>query len=188
MKTPFIRFRIFNCLLGSLLFCAVATVQASTILYSVAPLGGTTWEYSYDVANDSLGSDIEAFSIFFDVDLFTNLQSAQAPGTWDAIAIQSDPAVPDDGFYDALSIVTGIAPNEMLAGFTVQFDYLGIGTPGAQAFAINDPLTFSALDRGMTTVVPLPAAVWLLATGIFSLFFMSRRSKIKTSLANAAPA
>jgi len=166
----------------------MATTHATTVSYSVASLGGNAWEYSYNVANDSLSNSIEEFSIFFGVNLFNNLQSPQAPATWDPIVIQPDPVLSDDGYYDALNTVIGIAPGETLAGFTVRFDYLGIGTPGSQFFEIIDPTTFSTLDSGMTTVVPLPAAVWLFGTGIFSLFFVGRRSKIRKPLACTEPA
>lgn len=187
MKIPFIRFRIFSCLMGSLLFAVTATTHATTVSYSVASLGGDTWEYSYRVANDSLGSNIEQFSIFFDGGLFNNLQSPQAPATWDPIIIQPDPGLPDSGFYDALDSVIGIAPGETLAGFTVRFDYFGTGVPGSQFFQVFDPTSFSVLDSGMTTVVPLPAAVWLLGTGILSLFLFGRRSKKKNPFVSAEP-
>lgn len=92
MKILFIRFRVFSCLLlistaistiSNFLPAVVTTAHATTVSYSVASLGSDTWEYSYSVMNDSLSSNIEEFSIFFDGSLFNNLQSPQAPTTWD---------------------------------------------------------------------------------------------------------
>jgi len=189
MKMPFIRFCVFSCLLfiSNFLPAVVTTTHATTVSYSVASLGGDAWEYSYSVTNDSLSSNIEEFSIFFDVGLFDSLQSPQAPTTWDPIVVQPDPGLPDGGFYDALSAAIGIAPGETLAGFTVRFDYFGAGVPGSQFFQVFDPNDFSILDSGMTTVVPLPAAVWLFGTGIFSLFFFGRRSKKRSPLVCTEP-
>jgi hypothetical protein len=44
-----------------------------------------------------------------------------------------------------------------VSGFSVQFVWLGSGTPGAQPFEVYDPLTFNLLVSGTTT--PGPAAV-----------------------------
>lgn len=188
MKRSFVCFRIFSFLASSILLAAVTTAQATTILYAVTPLGGNGWEYSYSVDNDSLSSNIEEFTIYFELGDFENLRSPQAPTEWDSMVIQPDPLLPDDGFYDGLSNTLSIAPGETLAGFTVQFDYLGAGVPGSQYFEIFDATDFSVLDSGMTTVVPIPAAVWLLGSGIFSLFFVARRTKKRNPIVYAESA
>jgi len=138
---------------------------ASTINYSVDPLTGNTWEYTFTVVNDTLVQDIEEFTILFDSNLYTNLVVGSTPVGWDPLVIQPDTALPDDGFYDALALSTGISSGNALTGFSVQFDYSGANAPGSQFFQIIDPVTFGALDSGTTQLVPLPAAVWLFASG-----------------------
>lgn len=150
---------------------------ATTIKYDVSLVSGNTWEYTYTVGNDTLGVDIEEFTVFFDVDLYENLVATTTPANWDPIAIQPDPSlpVPDDGFYDALALVVGIVPGASLGGFGVQFDYLGVGTPGNQLFEVIDPDTFATLDSGSTQLIPLPASIWLFGSGMLGLFYQLRR-------------
>ncbi|MGR9117360.1 MAG: hypothetical protein ACU85E_16515 [Gammaproteobacteria bacterium] len=146
------------------------TLNASTINYDVTSLGGNSWEYSYTVNNDMLSVDIEEFSIFFDVGLYENLSIGSTPADWDPLVIQPDPSLSEDGFYDVLALVSGIAPGASLDGFSVVFDYLGTGTPGSQSFDIVDPAAFEVLDSGNTTrigqSVPEPVTLWLLLVGI----------------------
>ena len=137
------------------------------------PLIGNTWEYSYSVNNDTLASDIEEFSIYFDLGLYENLALATAPANWDPLALDPDLSIPDDGLYDALALVSGIAPGDMLSGFFVRFDYLGSGIPGSQFFEIVDPNTFAVLDSGntMSASVPEPETIWLMGVGLVGILF-----------------
>jgi hypothetical protein len=120
--------------------------HATSVSFDVTHIAGNTWEDTYTVANDMLAVDIEELTVFFDVGLFENLSMPAAPADWDPLVIQSDPGLPDDGFYDALALVAGIAPGDSLGGFSVRFDFLGGGTLGSQPFDIVDPFTFAALD------------------------------------------
>ena len=149
--------------------------QATTVSFDVTNISGNTWEYTYNVANDTLGIDIEEFTIFFDVALYENLSVTSTPAAWDPLVIQPDPGLPDDGFYDALALVVGIAPGDSLGGFGVQFDFLGSGIPGVQTFDIVDTSTFATLDSGLTQVVPIPAALWLFGSGLLCLFGLQHR-------------
>ncbi|MBN1765568.1 MAG: PEP-CTERM sorting domain-containing protein, partial [Sedimentisphaerales bacterium] len=56
-----------------------------------------------------------------------------------------------------------IAPGETVSGFSVSFDWLGTGVPGAQFYEIIDPDDFSTLDSGYT--VPEPGTTILLCLG-----------------------
>lgn len=67
------------------------------------------------------------------------------PANWDAVSIQPDPGIPDDGFYDAKSSLLGISPDNSLGGFGVQFEFFGVGVPGSQRFDIIDPVTFNSI-------------------------------------------
>lgn len=153
--------------------------HATTVSFDVTNISGNTWEYTYTVANDTLGFDIEEFTIFFDVGLYENLVATATPADWDPLVIQPDLGLPDDGFYDALALVIGIAPGNSLSGFGVQFDFLGAGMPGSQLFQIVDPNTFDVLDEGFTTLVPLPGALWLFGSGLVGLVGVGSYRKVR---------
>jgi hypothetical protein len=186
-RTPFLIYRVLS---SRIVVLAVAALlpsisHATSVTYDVQNLGGTTWEYTYTVANDTLGFDIEEFTIWFDVGLYENLSATATPADWDPLTIEPDPGIPDDGFYDALALVAGIAPGDSLGGFSVSFDFLGAGTPGAQLFEIVDPFTFDVLDDGRTesaaggpgpgTAIPEPATAVLLGLGIAGVLPLRRQ-------------
>ena len=52
-----------------LVVLGAASSGATTIEFEVVNIGGSHWEYDYLVNNDTLGFDIEEFTIFFDVGL-----------------------------------------------------------------------------------------------------------------------
>lgn len=158
---------------------SMTSAMATTVGFTATNLTGNTWEVAYTITNDTLAQDIDEFTIFFDANLFQNLTVGNTPADWDPLVIQPDPGLPDDGFYDALALVAGIAPGATLSGFSVVFDFLGSGTPGAQPFDIVDPVTFDALDSGTTqrAVVPVPAALWLFGSGLLGLAGANGRSR-----------
>ncbi len=170
------------------LFIGIANrVNATTIIYDLNNLGGSTWEYNYTVQNDSLSIDIEEFTVWFDYTLYENLAVTSPLLDWDEIEIQPDTFIPDDGFYDALALVSGIAPGESKSGFSVSFDWLGNGVPGSQFFDIVDPNTFEIIESGNQSIasdpnpVPEPSTFLFMAIGFVSLVFF--RKKLKASKA-----
>ena len=148
--------------------------QASIINYSVSNISDNTWEYQYSLNNDSLGFAIEEFTIFYELGVYENLLVTNSPDDWDSIVIQPDPMLPDDGFFDALALVVGLTPGDLLGGFSVQFEFLNPGKPGAQFFEILDPNDFSVLASGTTTLVPIPAAFLLMSSALGWLAFLRR--------------
>lgn len=156
---------------ASLMLCGTSA-SATTISYDANNIGGNTWEYSYTVENDTLSQDIEELTIFFEYGLYANLTVTSPVADWDELTVEPVEILgsPQDGFYDALALVSGIAPGSSMGGFSLSFDWLGAGTPGGQYFESVDPLTFSAVDSGITTAaqsqsVPEPGTLLLLGSG-----------------------
>lgn len=153
-----------------------APAQAVSIQYDVVALGGNQYRYDYSVTNDgSLGSGaaVQLFDIFFDPASY--LESSLMIATpvplgqdWDQLILASAPGVP--AAYDALALAGGIADGTTVAGFAVEFSWIGQGLPGAQPFEIYDPVTFALLEQGISTSpVPVPGALWLFVSGLGAL-------------------
>ena len=170
--------------IAMVLALSTANAFALPIVYEVNNLAGDRWEYRYDVTNDPANTfAIEEFTVYFDLGLYDTLQVGNTPTGWDALVVQPDSGFPPgpglgDGFYDALAVaVPGIAPGDSVGGFSVQFTYLGTGTPGAQFYEIVDPETFEPLQSGATTTaVPEPGSLLLLVAGL--LILIGTRSRV----------
>jgi hypothetical protein len=127
-------------------------------------LGGGAWRYDYELVNDTLGTPVDEFTIYFDRALFGNLRDLAGPEGWDLLAAQPDPALPDDGFFDGLALGAALAPGATLGTFSVTFDYFGFDAPGSQRFEFIDSATFTVLGGGVTssrtpsTSVPEPSS------------------------------
>ena len=143
--------------------------SATSIDFAVQSLGGNSWQYQYTVRNDSLVTPIQEFSIYFEPGLYANLAVGTSPSGWDSLVAQPDGDIPASGFFDALALAGGIAPDAGLAGFAVTFDYLGAGTPGPQAFEVVNPVSFAVLSSGNTALVPAPGGAWLLGTAMLAV-------------------
>jgi len=174
--------RITSLLIAPMLaLCVTSNSSATTIEYTASNIAGTTWQYDYNVINDSLGGDIQEFTIYFSQSQYANLDLGITPANWSPVFWQPGSiAGLNDGGYDALALASGITPSSSLAGFSIRFDWLGTDAPGSQPFEIIDPQNISqVMDAGSTslakTVVPVPAAIWLFSSGLIALAGISRR-------------
>ena len=174
---------------------------ASPIFYETTDLGGNQWRYDYTVGNDTL-FDIEEFTIYFDYGLYefaliewdpgnfpgefeVDPDTYDYPDDWDAFVAPTDIILGDeeDGYYDALALFDLISPGDLISGFSVDFTFLGEGTPGEQFFEFfgfdesgGEVFGESYTQRMITeppVAVPAPATGALLALGTLALF--SRR-------------
>ncbi len=153
---------VFLCLFATSVFGDPNT----QIRYQTTDLGSGRWQYTYDVCNISLTPVIEEFTIWFDYDSFDSLtiETPDPPaGGWDELAIQPEPVLQDDGYYDALALSAGIGEGETVSGFAVSFGWLGVGEPGSQFYEIIDPIDFHTIESGYT--VPEPATLLVFGLG-----------------------
>lgn len=134
---------------------AIVPSANAQVSYTATDISGTTWEYNYTITNN-LSVNLTEFTTFFTLGQYTNLEVVSAPSNWEggggALAINPDPSLPADGFFDAQASDAGLAPGASQGGFSVEFTYLGTGTPGAQLFNFVDSSSFATLEAGNTTL------------------------------------
>jgi hypothetical protein len=153
---------VFVCLFAASVFGDPNT----QIWYQTTDLGSGRWQYTYDVCNISLAEEIEEFTIWFGIGSYDNLAIATLDppaSNWDEIVWDPEPFLGDDGGYDALAKNLNIGVGQHVYGFSVSFDWLGIGTPSSQFYEIIDPVDFHTIESGHT--VPEPATILLLGLG-----------------------
>ena len=163
------------------LLTGMSCAQATTIDYTATQLSGTRWRYDYTVHNDTLGSPLQDFTIYFNENLFTNLANESTQAGWDLLLIQPDTNIPAAGFFDGLAPGGGLAFGALADGFSVSFDYLGTGIPGRQAFSIYETLTWGEIEKGMTgsAAVPLPGTLSLFVLGLAAGAVQRRRGSVQ---------
>jgi hypothetical protein len=162
----------------------VVQATAATISFQVTDLpdrlpGEDLFSYAYALSDFPLTAG-HGFSIVFDRLLYASLETPppSVGFEWDVISIQPDPALPDDGFFDALALVNAPAT---LSGFTIEFAWLGAGVPGAQPFVIYDS-DFATIESGITVsapnaTVPEPSTLGLILVGLIALRGALREGK-----------
>ena len=159
-----------------LMLLTSSTVHATGISFSTTDLpdvvvGENLYRYNYSISEFSHPAGF-GFSVLFSPTLYTLLQSPppSVGPDWDIISLQPDTGLPDDGLYDALALVESPSP---LSGFSVEFVWLGSGTPGSQPFVLYDQ-SFSIIETGQTTAIPEPSVATLLALSLVALAFRTR--------------
>ena len=160
-----------------LLLAMPAIAQATTINYTASSLGGSVWQYDYMIENDTLTDPIAEFTIYFPETLYENLVVSSSPLEWDSIVVQPDTGLPADGFFDALSLSTGLAPGASAGLFSVTFNFLGTSSPADQFFDVYDA-NFNLLDSGTTSPLsPVPElnSFAMLILGLFLVIGYSFR-------------
>jgi len=136
-------------LMASLSFATLASAQVS---YTVTDVSGSTWEYNYSILNSTAVTSIGEFTVFYTLGEYSNLKLESSPANWSSIVAQPDASLPADGFFDALALdASGLTHGNTASGFSVEFTYLGKGTPPSQVFNIVDPNTYYTEVVGETS-------------------------------------
>jgi len=169
--------------LVALCFLCCNAASATAINFTVSNIAGNTWQYSYVVSGHTFLTD-ETFEILFDENLYTNLQDPPpAVAGWMLLVFQ--PEVPPNpnlpGIYSATAQSDG-AP--LGSPFVIQFEWLGIGTPGSQPFNVYDS-SFNLIDSGQTVAgnpIPEPGSVVLLTSALLAWMAVRRYRRGKPAV------
>jgi len=144
---------------ASSLCAAGGSAQAAVVQAQFSALGGNAWAAAFTVAASG-PQVIESFTIYMDAAWARNVLVQASPAQWDTLAVQADPALASDAFVDALLMgLGGITAAAPLAGFEINFDWLGALAPSALRFTVNDAVSFAVLETGFTVPLSGPAAV-----------------------------
>jgi len=129
--------------------------------------GDDLWRYTYTVTGDSFATGT-GFAIDFEKSLFVLPERQQtAPNSDWYIQTYTSEFESTIAVYDAYALVD----NASLADqFSIDFVWTGEAAgPGTQYFAVYNQNEGTVLQNGMTSPVPVPAAVWLLGSGLATL-------------------
>jgi hypothetical protein len=175
-----------------LLAAAQTAAAAISIQYTVVPVGGNVYRYVYSLTNSAGSPAVQLFDILFDASQYleSSLQiitPAPLNTQWQQQILHSvPPSIP--AAYDALALSGGIPAGSTVTGFSVQFTWLGTGTPGPQPFQIFDSSTFALLQSGTTTAtgqivgVPAVSPFSLGLLGIALAIAAALQTRLRTSL------
>jgi hypothetical protein len=169
--------------LASLLWTAASSPSHAAIVQAgFTRQLGDSWTAAFTVGATG-AQEISSFTIYLDVDRASNVAVRASPAQWDTLAVQADPTLASDAYFDALLVAgVGVRAGAPLAGFEISFSWLGAAAPAALRFTINDASTFAVLETGTTvsaaaTPLPEPPTWTLFALSVGLLTLGSDRSK-----------
>ena len=152
---------------------AFGSLSAATVTFSVTSLGGNNYRYLYNLQGVSLLINQE-LDIVFETTRYASISNGvpapnAAPGL-DLALFQVNNPPGANGVYSLLA--TANNPS-MIGPFSVDFSYIGTGTPGAQTFFINQlngqgQIVNAVGPPGVTTqsTVPEPSTLIFGAAGL----------------------
>jgi hypothetical protein len=171
------------------------SLSASIIQYEVMTSGGSngtgngaTGTYQFFVSgfvfranqpclNNPTLECSEALDIQFDQTMFGQLSNGIAPAGFDLLLFQPNNPPQAPGDYSALALVD---KPSLLGQFSVDFTFTGQGTPGSQAFTIDQfdsnggfqGVVLTGETAPLASSVPEPSSVSLIAAGLLASCFL----------------
>ncbi len=174
-------------LLGSALAWAGAA-SALTISFTAVNLANTSpgqdlWRYQYTL--NGAVSQFDVIRLSFDDQLYGTLSNGQ-PSTSTSLQVQPllQPATGIDGSF-ALRVIGPSTVYSDRSGVSVDVVWKGVGTPGAQPFALLSQ-SGATLLTGTTSTVPEPTGTAMMALGL--LWLASRQARRRGRPRAAMPA
>jgi hypothetical protein len=164
---------------------SIQNSRASSISYQLQNLGIDHYRYTYTIINNGSlpnNGSIQLVDILFDTTLYNesslSISSASSvSSSWSEQILASAPGIP--ATYDFSSKGLGLQIGSSFSGFSIDFEWLGSGLPGAQGFEIYDPSNFNLLETGTTKVntqvVPIPGAFVYFLSSLFGVKLFGRR-------------
>jgi hypothetical protein len=163
---------------ATLALCGTSRAMADPVSvgFTATNTGGSEWRYDYTLSGSFAAQD--DLAIFFPISSSSSLVDLGTGGSdWTTFALQPDSSLPADGEFD---MVANLDNPSLTSVFSVDFLYSGAGAPGAQSYTLFDP-SFNELASGVTqssvtSPVPEPASLVLMATGFLGILKIKRRS------------
>ena len=172
-------FKTFGSVLALVAAVLSAPAEAVTVKYTATDLtdvvvGQDRWSIDYLVTGSFVA--FGGLNVIYPYSAYANLVSTTSPDplVWTVNVTEPDAGLFADGLV-SLSPSTGITVADL--PFSVEFIWLGTGSPGSQAFEIFDGL-FAVVDTGRTTqagvtdpnnTVPEPGTLLMVASALLLL-------------------
>lgn len=161
----------------------VETEAPSPVRYVLEELGANRYRAHYSLLNEvslPLGLlDLDFDPSLYREDTLSVSLTDGAAADWSALLLDSGIGVP--AVLSLASNGPGLGGGARASGFSVDFDWLGTGRPGAQGYTVYDPQTFATMYSGTTAPVPLPASAVLLLSSLGVLAHRARRAGAQES-------
>ena len=171
-------------LILTLLFSCL-NAHALLINSDVTKLSGQQYQADYQFFNDSQNA-IDGLTVYFEYSLFDNVALLSSPADWDVFVAPAQIifGLEEDGFVDALALVSPLQAGETLSGLSVVFDWTAnaelIST--TQRFETYDANSFDITSEGeyqlsATQVVnaPMSALFFIVFVGVIGRFARPQR-------------
>ncbi|GGA77875.1 hypothetical protein GCM10011507_31410 [Edaphobacter acidisoli] len=159
---------------------ASALADSVVVDYGATQIGGTEWQYTYQLSGTFQSGD--DLAIYFPLATSANLVDMGTGGPdWTTFVLQPDGSLPADGEFDMLANQDN---PDLSSVFTVDFEWLGSGSPGSQSFTLYDP-NFNVIDTGAT--VPEPGSLLLLGSGFLGLWALIYLRRVRVQFERAEP-